>query len=77
MFYVEAIRNKGRSNETREYIKYYQDSRNYISEKLKISLTVIDDFIFRVENTDKGRENADKLIKHLIVDPIPDYTKLV
>jgi len=77
MFYVEAIRNKGRSNETREYIKYYQDSRNYVSGKLKIPLTVIDDFIFRVENTDKGRENADKLIKHLIADPLPDYTKLV
>lgn len=77
MFYVEAIRNKGKNNETREYKKYYQDSKSYVSNKLNIPLTVIDDYIFRVENTDKGRENADKLIQHLIVDPLPDYTKLV
>lgn len=77
MFYVEAIRNKGKKNETREYKKYYQDSRNYISNKLNIPLTTIDDYIFRVEDTENGRNNADKLIKHLIIDPLPNYTKLV
>jgi hypothetical protein len=77
MFYTEAIKNKGTPDETREYIKYYQDSKNYVSKKLNIPLTQIDDFIFRVEDSQKGRENADKLIKHLIIDPLPDYTKLV
>lgn len=52
--------------------RYYQDQKEYISIRLGISLTVINDLIFN-----ETPKNYAALSEALLEDPIPDYSKLV
>lgn len=77
-FYVEASKkyitlvNKVSTEFTdKKFFKYYQDSKEYISEKMGIPITLNSGFAFEEEIRNYG-----ELSEAIVLDPIPDYRLL-
>lgn len=77
-FYVEAskvmtevINGVNTQYTDKKFFKYYQDSKEYISEKMGIPITVNSGFTFNEEPRNYG-----ELSEAIVLDPIPDYRLL-
>lgn len=77
-FYVEASKKyttlvKGVSTQftDKKFFKYYQDSKDYISQKMNIPITLNTGFTFEEEPL-----NYVELSEAIVLDPIPDYRLL-
>lgn len=68
IFYVEA-----KKDTSREYIKYYQESRARVSEKLNIPITEKTGYFLENDSP----ENFRKMIENFVVPSIPDYRTLI
>jgi hypothetical protein len=73
IFYVEATKNRRQENEEREYLKYYQNSRKHVSDKLGIPITIKNGYFLENDNP----ENFRKMINHFVLPSIPNYGDLL
>jgi hypothetical protein len=80
IFYVELTKKELKDGSKTEYntfyevIKYYSDVKDYISEKLKIDLTVIDSMFIDFSSSPDSLEIGKKVISNFSNGKIPDYS---
>ena len=69
---TQVINNQNVTYTEKIFKKYYQDQKDYISSRLNIPITTINDLIF-----DELPQNYAALSEALLENPIPDYSKLI